>query len=97
MIPFVEQLEEALSSSEEKRPKALALAGFKTGVGAGYESCAGLLHLLGFKVEEDGEGNIIFPEDGTDGMLYCCTALTEALVGEVLVDLNSGFVLDFIK
>ena len=33
-------------------------------------------------MDESGDGNITLPKGSEDGLLYCCTALTEALVGE---------------
>jgi len=33
-------------------------------------------------MDESGDGNITFPQGSADGLLHCCTALTEALVGE---------------
>ena len=33
-------------------------------------------------MDESGDGKITLPQDSADGLLYCCTALTEALVGE---------------
>lgn len=33
-------------------------------------------------MDESGDGNITLPQGSADGLLYCCTALTEALVGE---------------
>ena len=76
-----EQLEQALSCCEEKNVKALALAEFKTGVGAGYKSCEDLLTLLGFKLEDDMK----FTEEVSLGVLHCCTGLAEALVGEFVL------------
>jgi len=71
-----EQLEQAFSCCEEKNVKALALAEFKTGVGAGYKSCEDLLTLLGFKLEDDMK----FTEEVSLGVLHCCTGLAEAHV-----------------
>ncbi|XP_074627736.1 uncharacterized protein LOC141885759 [Acropora palmata] len=74
--PLRDLLEQALSCCEEKNVKALALAEFKTGVGAGYKSCEDLLTLLGFKLEDDMK----FTEEVSLGVLHCCTGLAEALV-----------------
>ena len=60
----------------------LNVADFKNSVGEGYESCKDLLLTIGFNLEETVEGRITFPVDGAVGMLHCCTALAEALVGE---------------
>lgn len=58
------------------------LADFKNSVGEGYESCKDLLLMIGFNLEETADGRITFPVDSAVGMLHCCTALAEALVGE---------------
>ena len=76
-----EQLEQAFSCCEEKNVKALALAEFKAGVGAGYKSCEDLLTLLGFKLEDDMK----FTEEVSLGVLHCCTGLAEAHVGEFVL------------
>lgn len=60
----------------------LNLADFKNSVGEGYESCKDLLLTIGFNLEETADDRITFPVDGAVGMLNCCTALAEALVGE---------------
>ena len=64
------------------------LSEFKTGVGSGFESCKELLLLLGLKVEEAGQGSITVSKDSRVGLLHCCTALAEAIVGEFKGDLN---------
>lgn len=61
---------------------ALNLADFKNSVGEVYESCKDLLLTIGFNLEETADGRITFPVDDAVGMLHCCTALAEALVGE---------------
>ncbi|KAL9958297.1 hypothetical protein ACROYT_G035297 [Oculina patagonica] len=80
IAPLRDLLEKGLSSAEKKNRKPIELKDFKTRVGAGFENCKELLLLIGFNIEESGDGNIIFPQDGPDGLLRCCTALTEALV-----------------
>lgn len=82
------QLEEGLSSASAKNPKPLSLTELKSGAGAGYESCKELLILIGFKVEEAGDGSATFSKDSSIGVLHCCTALAEAVVGELCADLN---------
>ena len=79
---LIQQLEEGLSSAESKNPKPIALTELKSAAGAGYESCKDLLLLIGFKTEETGDDQVTFSKDGTVGLLYCCTAVAEALVGE---------------
>lgn len=79
---FKKKLEKGLSSAEKKTPKPFELKELKTKAGAAYENCKELLLLLGFNIDESGDGSITFPQGSADGLLYCCTALTEALVGE---------------
>ena len=71
-----------MSSAESKNPKPITLTELKSAAGAGYESCKDLLLLIGFKIEETGDDKVMFSEDSTVGLLYCCTAVAEALVGE---------------
>ena len=71
-----------MSSAESKNPKPIALTELKSVAGAGYESCKDLLLLIGFKTEETGDDQVTFSKDRTVGLLYCCTAVAEALVGE---------------
>ena len=82
----MEQLEKGLSSAEKKNSKPLELGEFKSSAGAGYESCKELLLLIGFNMDESADGNVTFPRDSDDGLLRCCTALAEVLVGEFMCD-----------
>lgn len=78
VAPLRDLLEKGLSSAEKKTPKPFELKELKTKAGAAYETCKELFVVLGFNMDESG--NITLPQGSTDGLLYCCTALTEALV-----------------
>ena len=79
-------MEKALSAAEKKNRKPLEMKEFQTRAGPGYELCKKLLLLIGFNIDESGDGSITFSQDGDDGLLRCCTALAEALVGEFECD-----------
>jgi len=82
IVCIIKQLEKGLSSAEKKTPKPFELKELKTKAVAAYENCKELFLLLGSNMDESGDGNITFPQGSANSLLYCCTALTEALVGE---------------
>lgn len=79
-------MEKALSAVEKKSFKPLEMKEFQTKAGPAFGSLKELLLLIGFTIDDSGEGSLTFSQDSDDGLLLCCTALAEALVGEFECD-----------
>lgn len=73
-------LEKALSAVEKKNFKPLEMKEFQIKAGPGYGPLKDLLPLIGFNIDDSGEGSLTFSQSPEDGLLQCCTALAEALV-----------------
>ncbi|CAH3131846.1 unnamed protein product [Pocillopora meandrina] len=80
VAPLRDMLEKALSAVEKKSFKPLEMKEFQTKAGPAFGSLKELLLLIGFNIDDSGEGSLTFSQDSDDGLLLCCTALAEALV-----------------
>lgn len=80
VAPLRDMLEKALSAVEKKNFEPLEMKEFQTKAGPGYGPLKDLLPLIGFNIDDSGEGSLTFSQSPEDGLLQCCTALAEALV-----------------